>query len=178
MFDIGWSELFLIGIVALIVIGPKDLPLAMRTVARFVRKVRGLSHEFHNAMSEVMREAELDELKRKMQAAAATDLGDKVRDVVDPTGSLVGDFDPSEFAERLKRDVEGGPPARRAAAPAAPATPAAAPATPASAPVTPAPAVAAATASPAADGTTAAAVRAGDGHASAPDTAGPSAAGH
>jgi sec-independent protein translocase protein TatB len=170
MFDIGWSELFLIGIVALIVIGPKDLPLAMRTVARFVRKVRGLSHEFHNAMSEVMREAELDELKRKMQAAAATDFGDKVRDVVDPTGSLISDFDPSEFAERLKRDVEGGPPVR-------PAAPSAAPVTPAAAPATPTPAVSVATASKAADGTAAAAVSASDGHASAPDTAGPSAAG-
>jgi sec-independent protein translocase protein TatB len=117
MFDIGWSELFLIGVVALIVIGPKDLPLAMRTVARFVRKMRGLGQEFHNAMSEVMREAELDELRRKMQAASNLDLGEKVREAVDPTGGLVGDFDPNEFANRLKRTVEAGPPSGPASAP-------------------------------------------------------------
>jgi len=110
MLDIGWSELFLIGVVALIVIGPKDLPIAMRTVARFVRKMRGLGQEFNSAMSEVMREAELDDLKRKMQAATHTDFGEKVREAVDPTGGLVGDFDPDEFANRLKRTIEAGPP--------------------------------------------------------------------
>ncbi len=123
MLDIGWSELFLIGVIALIVIGPKDLPLAMRTVARFVRKMRGLGQEFHNAMSEVMREAELDELKRKMQAATNVDLGEKVREAVDPTGGLVGDFDPNEFANRLKRTIEAGPPSGPASAPPLAASP-------------------------------------------------------
>jgi sec-independent protein translocase protein TatB len=125
MFDVGWQELFLIAIVALIAIGPKDLPIVMRAVARFVRKMRGLSHEFQSAMSEVMREAELDDLKRKMEAAGRTDLGETVRKAVDPTGSFVSDFDPEAFADRVKRSVEGGPPtgpASDAPQPAAPQT--------------------------------------------------------
>lgn len=116
MFDIGWSELFLIGVVALIVIGPKDLPVAMRAAAKFYNKVRGLSHEFQSSVAEVMREAELDELRRKVERASRTDPASAIKSVVDPTGSLSADFDPAEFAEKLKHTVESGPPT----APAAP----------------------------------------------------------
>lgn len=142
MLDIGWSELFLIAVVALIVIGPKDLPIAMRTVARMVRKMRGLGQEFNNAMAEVIREAELDDLKRKMQAAASTDLGEKVREAIDPTGGLVSDFDPDEFADRVKRTIEGGPPSGPASAERPAAKPAPSPEQPSTEPTTAEPAAA------------------------------------
>lgn len=119
MFDIGWSELFLIGVVALIVIGPKDLPVAMRTAAKFFSKLRGLSQEFQSSVAEVVREAELDELRRKVERAGRIDPASAVKSAVDPTGSLSADFDPSEFAAKLKRTVEGGPPT----GPAAPQSP-------------------------------------------------------
>ncbi|MDG4603396.1 MAG: Sec-independent protein translocase protein TatB [Defluviicoccus sp.] len=135
MLDIGWQELFLICIVALVVLGPKDLPTAMRAVARVVVKVRGLSREFQSGVADMLREAELDDLKRKVSEGGRVDLGKAVKDAVDPTGTLTEDFDPADFARRLKQEVEGGPPTGpRAAAsspqPAAPQPAAAEPAAP------------------------------------------------
>ncbi len=121
MFDIGWPELFLIGVVALIVIGPKDLPQVMRSVALFVRKARSLSQEFQSGVAQMMREAELDDLKRKLEEAGRVDVGRAVKDAVDPTGSLSADFDPAEFARDLKQNVEEPTIHRPRAAPVPPA---------------------------------------------------------
>jgi len=57
MFDIGWSELLLIGIVALIVVGPKDLPVMFRTLGRFTAKARSMGREFQRAMDDAARES-------------------------------------------------------------------------------------------------------------------------
>ena len=67
MFDIAWSELMLIGAVALVVIGPKDLPKAMRTVGQVVGKVRRMAGEFQSQFNDAMREAELHELKKQVE---------------------------------------------------------------------------------------------------------------
>jgi sec-independent protein translocase protein TatB len=97
MLDLGWSELFLIGVVALVVIGPKDLPKAMRGLAKMMSRARGLSREFQDGVSEMMREAELDELRRKMEQARTFDLAGRAKEMVDPTGTLSEHFDPAEF---------------------------------------------------------------------------------
>lgn len=107
MLDIGWQELFLIGIIALIVIGPKDMPRVMRTLAGIIRKARALSREFHNGVAEMMREAELDELRDKLKKAGEVDVGKTIKDAVDPTGSLSADFDPAEFNRDLMAKIEG-----------------------------------------------------------------------
>lgn len=106
MFDLSWQELFLIGVVALIVIGPKDMPQVMRSVAGLVRKARVLSREFQNGVAQMMREAELDELRRKLEEAGRVDVDNKVKETIDPTGTLREEFDPTEFARELKRSVE------------------------------------------------------------------------
>ncbi|WNJ92906.1 Sec-independent protein translocase protein TatB [Bosea sp. 685] len=67
MFDIAWSELMLIGAVALVVIGPKDLPKAMRTVGQVVGKVRRMATEFQGQFNDAMREAELHDLKKQVE---------------------------------------------------------------------------------------------------------------
>ncbi|HEY3793530.1 MAG TPA: Sec-independent protein translocase protein TatB, partial [Bradyrhizobium sp.] len=59
MFDISWSEFLLIGVVALIVIGPKELPGVLRTLGQYTRKVRGMAADFQNQFQEAMREAEM-----------------------------------------------------------------------------------------------------------------------
>ena len=71
MFDIGWSELLLIGIVALIAIGPKELPGALRTLGQWMAKIRRMAAEFQGQFQEAMREAEIDELKKDMDDMAA-----------------------------------------------------------------------------------------------------------
>ena len=70
MFDISWTEFVLIGIVALIVIGPKELPGVLRTLGQYTRKVRGMAAEFQNQFQEAMREAEMGDLKKQVDEMA------------------------------------------------------------------------------------------------------------
>ena len=65
MFDIGASELLVIVIVAVIVIGPKDLPVAMRTAGRWIAKMRKISGHFRSGLDAMVREAELEEMEKK-----------------------------------------------------------------------------------------------------------------
>ena len=64
MLDIGWSELLVIGVVALIVVGPKDLPRMFHTLGRFTAKMRGMAREFSSAMNDAARDTGLDEVRR------------------------------------------------------------------------------------------------------------------
>jgi sec-independent protein translocase protein TatB len=64
MFDIGWSELVVIGVVALIAIGPKELPGVLRSVGFWMGKVRRMASEFQGQFQEAMREAEMSDLKK------------------------------------------------------------------------------------------------------------------
>jgi sec-independent protein translocase protein TatB len=64
MFDIGWSELVVIGVVALIVIGPKELPGVLRMIGQWMGKVRRMASEFQGQFNEAMREAEMADLKK------------------------------------------------------------------------------------------------------------------
>ena len=66
MFDIGWGEILVIGVVALIVIGPKELPGALRTLGQWMTKVRRMAGEFQNQFQEAIREAELHDLKKEV----------------------------------------------------------------------------------------------------------------
>src|ERR1700736_2265028 len=66
LFDIGWSELLLIGIVALIAIGPKELPTVLRTLGQWMGKLRRMASEFQNQFQEAMREAEMADLKKQV----------------------------------------------------------------------------------------------------------------
>ena len=66
MFEIGWSELLLIGIVALIAIGPKELPTVLRTLGQWMSKPRRMASEFQSQFQEAMREAEMADLKKQV----------------------------------------------------------------------------------------------------------------
>jgi sec-independent protein translocase protein TatB len=102
LLDFGWSELMLIGIIALVVIGPKDLPKALRVAGFWVRKARTLSREFQSSVEQMVREAELDEMRQELKKATEIDLDKEFRQAVDPTGSLAESLKPPElpnFAE-------------------------------------------------------------------------------
>ena len=68
MLDMSWGEVMVIGAVALIVIGPKDLPKALRTVGQVTAKVRRMAGEFHTQFNDAMREADLDEVRKDLEA--------------------------------------------------------------------------------------------------------------
>jgi sec-independent protein translocase protein TatB len=87
MFDISWGELVLIGMVALIVIGPKELPTVLRTVGHWMTKIRRMASEFQGQFQEAMREAEFADLKKQVDSIA------------DPTKSFA-DYNPLETARR------------------------------------------------------------------------------
>jgi len=66
--DIGASELLLIAVVALIIVGPKDLPMLMRKVGQFLARLRGMAAEFRASFDEMARQSELDELRKEVEA--------------------------------------------------------------------------------------------------------------
>jgi sec-independent protein translocase protein TatB len=68
MFDIGFQELLVIVIVAVLVIGPKELPLALRTAGRWIGKVRKVSAHFRTGLDAMVREAELEDMEKKWKA--------------------------------------------------------------------------------------------------------------
>jgi sec-independent protein translocase protein TatB len=70
MFDIGWGELLVIGIVALVVIGPKELPSVLRTMGQGMAKLRRMASEFQGQFQEAMREAEIADLKKEAEKLA------------------------------------------------------------------------------------------------------------
>lgn len=113
MFDIGWPELAVILIVALIVIGPKDLPRAMHTVGKWVRKARMLAREFQSNMDEMVRQAELEDLKKEVERARQLNLRDQLEKHIDPKGTLKESlsFDPVPLDGDEAEEDEGGRPA-------------------------------------------------------------------
>ena len=92
MFDIGWGELVLVGLVALIVIGPKELPTVLRTAGQWMGKVKRMASEFQGQFQEALREAEVADLKES-----------------DLTGSLKGitDYDPLADIDNDKEKEDG-----------------------------------------------------------------------
>jgi sec-independent protein translocase protein TatB len=122
MFDIGWGELVVIGIVALIAIGPKELPTVLRTLGQYMAKVRRMASEFQGQFQEAMREAELAELKKQAEdlKSSVSDLGNSVSDLsklnplADTQKQIESAFDDAAKPELPKSDtssaVENEPP--------------------------------------------------------------------
>lgn len=69
MFDIGWAELLVIGCLALIVVGPKELPRMLRTLGRYTAQARGMAREFQRSMEDAAREADLSDMKEMRDVA-------------------------------------------------------------------------------------------------------------
>jgi sec-independent protein translocase protein TatB len=113
MFDIGWSELVVIAVVALIAIGPKELPGVLRSVGQWMTKIRRMAAEFQGQFQEAMREAEMADLKKQ-----AEDLNDAAR-------NLTQNFDPFDYG--AKDETKPAPPAVTADAGASTETTAAPP---------------------------------------------------
>ncbi len=86
MFDIGWQELFIVAVFALIVVGPKDLPQAIRTITTWIRKARMMTRDFQAGVNEMVREAELDDLKDTLTKPG--DLKKTLTDAIDADGEL------------------------------------------------------------------------------------------
>src|SRR5947209_12942266 len=127
MFDISWGKLVIIGVVALLVIGPKELPAVLRQLGQAMAKIRRMAAEFQGQFQEAMREAEMADLKKEFE---------------DTTSSIKSTFDTTEIKNELEKMIQdpmvaSSPGAANVAAtpPSDPAAPA--PQTPANAPADP-----------------------------------------
>lgn len=101
MFDIGATELLLIVVVAILVIGPKDMPLAMRTAGRWIGKIRKLSGHFRTGLDAMVREAELEDMEKKWKAQNEKIMREHPEGApsqMEPTGAY-----PPDKAAELKR---------------------------------------------------------------------------
>src|SRR6201993_4209968 len=107
--DFGMSELLLIGVVALVFIEPKDLPKALRVAGFWFRKARTLSREFQTSVEQMIREAELDEMRQELKKATEIDLEKQFRETIDPTGSLAESLKPPELPKLSDADLPATP---------------------------------------------------------------------
>jgi len=99
MFDLGWTEMLVIGIVALIVIGPKDLPVMFRTLGQYVGKAKGMAREFSRAMNDAADDAGVKDMAKGLQAA--TNPVSSAMDGVKSAASDLTKFDPDSETGKL-----------------------------------------------------------------------------
>ena len=123
MFDLAWSEIAVIAVVAVVVIGPKDLPEAIRGVAKGVQKLRRMAGDFQQQADELVREAKLDDVRNSIHEMKSTineirsfDIKGEIQKAVDADGTLQ-----QTMAEDPLRDTFMPPTVARFAAPLPPA---------------------------------------------------------
>ncbi len=88
MFDFAWSEIVLIGVVALVAIGPKDLPVAMKAVSGMVKKARRMAGEFQTHVDDMMRDANLQEVRSQFNEIRNFDIKGTIERAVDADGTI------------------------------------------------------------------------------------------
>jgi len=124
MFDLGWSELLLIAVVAIIVVGPRDLPRLMRSVGQYVTKARRMARDLQNQFNDALREADLDDVGKEIGDLGRMNPARQVRDGLTKPLKSVGD-DLKRAADGIEAGANGG---REPAAVPEPETPQAPPA--------------------------------------------------
>ena len=93
MFDLGWLEFAIVGLIMILVLGPKELPHAMRSIARIMRKARRLASEFQGHMDDLVREADLDDVKQSINSIKNKDVSALINEAVDPAGEIKKELD-------------------------------------------------------------------------------------
>ncbi len=88
MFDLSWGEMAVVGVVALVVLGPKELPNALRTITNLTKTARKLASEFQSGVNEIVREADLEDARKLAQGVSKGSISKAIEKAVDPTGDL------------------------------------------------------------------------------------------
>ena len=109
MFDLGWQEFLLVALVAVVVVGPKDLPRVVRTVSQWIRKARSVASEFQGSLEEMAREADLDDVRKQVQSVSRDGIGKSLEKQFDPDGQIRSSFNEarkSADAEGIEKDMK------------------------------------------------------------------------
>ncbi|MBT5429495.1 MAG: twin-arginine translocase subunit TatB [Rhodospirillaceae bacterium] len=93
MFDIGWTEITVILVIAIIVIGPKDLPKVLRTVGQWVARAKAMTRDFRGHVDEMIRETEIDEVKKQIDSIDKFDANSALENTIDADGDIREAFD-------------------------------------------------------------------------------------
>src|SRR4051794_25592765 len=115
MFDFAWSQIALIAVVALVVIGPKDMPVAIRAITNTIRKARRMAAEFQTHVDEMVREANLDEVRSQISDIRNFDFRTEIEKAVDPDHKIRDTF-ASDPLSATPRANSAGPATTAAAA--------------------------------------------------------------
>lgn len=115
MFDIGWMEMLVIAVVAILVIGPKDLPRVLHTVGQWMARARGVARNFQDQMEEMARQSGVDDVRKEItNSIQGLDPAARLKQAIDPTGEMdaqmkamtdVGSLDPAA-AQLAPKTVE------------------------------------------------------------------------
>ncbi|NQW09044.1 MAG: twin-arginine translocase subunit TatB [Alphaproteobacteria bacterium] len=110
MFDLGWQEFMLIALVAVVVVGPKDLPRVVRAVGHWIRKARSLAGEFQSSFEEMARESELDDVRKQIQQVSRDGLSKTLESNIDPEGDLRRSVEQAKSAsgvDEIENEMQG-----------------------------------------------------------------------
>lgn len=110
MLDVGWTEILVIAIVLIIVVGPKDLPQMLRTFGRMMSKMRGMASDFRQQFDEALREADLEDVKKTIGEAQKLNPLNTIRDAVNPL---------RQMGDEIKADLQKSTSSVSSATPAA-----------------------------------------------------------
>ncbi|MBT5110610.1 MAG: twin-arginine translocase subunit TatB [Rhodospirillaceae bacterium] len=107
MLDVGWQELFIIAVITIIVVGPKEIPTVLRSVMSWVRRIKEMAREFQSGIDDIARESELNELRQEIENTANIDLDKEIENVIDPDGEMSsGIYDLEKASEELTLQQE------------------------------------------------------------------------
>jgi sec-independent protein translocase protein TatB len=84
MFDLGWSEMLVVLVIAIVVVGPKDLPKAVASISRYIRKARSMARDFQSGMDQLAKDTEFDEIQKEMKKATDFDIKNQLEEAMGP----------------------------------------------------------------------------------------------
>lgn len=115
MFDIGGWEFMLIVILGIVIIGPKELPAALRNITLWIRKARGLAREFQSGIDDIVQEAEFDKIRQDVMDGAdptgsMSDIQDEIKQAMDPDSEIEQSFSMEDtddwFSDHDDQDID------------------------------------------------------------------------
>jgi len=115
MFDIGWTEIVTIVILAVLIIGPRDLPKAMRALAKMVGKAKAMMREFQSNVDDMIKDTELEEVKNSIQSARSFDVKSQIAKTLDSDGTIEKSMDLSKEAAAFNDSMKDSAPKKEEA---------------------------------------------------------------